>query len=64
MIVLILALIFGIAVLLLTIKFMASTSKSKKPTGKVTKLLSALVAIESVVFIIMFIIILMKTLAA
>lgn len=64
MIILILALIFGAAVLLLTIKFLISSSKSKKTTGTVAKILSCLVAIEAIAFLIIFVIVFVKTLAA
>lgn len=63
MIILILALIFGAAVLLLTIKFLISSSKSGKTTGTVTKILSCLVAIEAIAFLIIFVIVFVKTLA-
>lgn len=64
MIILILTLIFGAAVLLLTIKFLISSSKSGKAAGTVTKILSALVAVEAIAFLIIFVIVFIKTLAA
>lgn len=63
MIILILALIFGAAVLLLTVKFLISSSKSGRATGTVTKILSCLVAIEAIAFLIIFVIVFVKTLA-
>ena len=62
MILLFLALIFGIAVLAFTV--ISIVRNKKKGNSKLLNILRVIVGIEAIVFIIIFIIVLIKTLAA
>ena len=62
MILLFLALIFGIAVLAFTV--IGIVRNKKKGNSKLLNILRVIVGIEAIVFIIIFIIVLIKTLAA
>ncbi len=62
MILLFLALIFGIAVLAFTV--IGIVRNKKKGNSKLLNILRVIVGIEAIVFIIVFIIVLIKTLAA
>ena len=62
MILLFLALIFGIAVLAFTV--IGIVRNKKKENSKLLNILRVIVGIEAIVFIIVFIIVLIKTMAA
>ena len=62
MILLVLALIFGIAVLAFSV--ISIVRNKKKGNSKLLNILRVVVGIEAIVFIIIFIIVLIKTLAA
>ena len=62
MILLFLALIFGIAVLAFSV--ISNVRNKKKGNSKLLNILRVIVGIEAIVFIIIFIIVLIKTLAA
>lgn len=68
MIILILALIFGAAVLFITLKSFVSQAAGASRTGaapsKIAQILKLLVMVESIIFIIIFIIVIIKAFAA
>lgn len=68
MIILIVALVFGAAVLLVTIKSFVSCAAGASKTGvapsRIAQILKLLVMVESIIFLVIFIIVLLKTIAA
>ncbi len=68
MIILIIALVFGAAVLLLTLRSFiscaAGASRTGTPANKITQILKLLLIVESIAYLVIFIITMIKTIAA